>query len=123
MDSDSSLPRSSCLNHLRRSLWLITALGLLLLLVLQANTALAHHQNVLPLQQHYAAEVPSAAFASGNNAEIHSAGSPYEDVSFAYPYPLTTVVVVLLFIGMVAWLFYRSRSEGGRKTHMRRWAR
>ncbi|MDQ7053879.1 MAG: hypothetical protein Q9P14_13685 [candidate division KSB1 bacterium] len=48
---------------------------------------------------------------------------PYEEVSFAYPYPLTTVVVVLLFIGMLLWLFYRSRSEGGRKTHIRRWAR
>ncbi len=125
MDPDSSLPRSSRSTiSISFAFPLIFSILILLISFLQPGVT-----NAFPGVTTPAAE--STAYLSPTNtvsatATLPSTGlseQPYEEVSFAYPYPLTTVVVVLLFIGMLLWLFYRSRSEGGRKTHIRRWAR
>ena len=96
MDPDSSLPRSShsYLLYFRRVL--PPSLILFLLLVLSSA---------------------SDAFAYA----IQQTNS-FENAMMAYPYPITTILIILLFLAMVIWLFARSRTVKSRKPPMKRWA-
>lgn len=126
MDPDSSLPRSKTFTiHFKPAslktspAYFSVLIGFILIvtLVFYLSAPAAPAGYSAHGEPHIAAAVQTPTHP-GWPGNTHS---PEKSV-LAYPYPMTTVLVILAFLLMLAWLFYRARSEGKRKTQVKKWA-
>ena len=123
MDPDSSLPRSSrltirllrsnprCPRKTRSTLFmavfpLLVCFTVLTLLMLSSDATDASAKGP------YLAEKDAIPLATPQH---HQNNSPESKRTWSSPYPLTTPILVLLFLGMLFWLFSKSRQEVNRR--------